>query len=122
MRVGFTAAAVEDLETIATYLAANYPRAAAAVERRLRIVIARIARWPESSQRVSERPEVRMAPPRPLPLRDLLPRHLYRYAAEFDFHYNRRSGLGTSDAERAAAAVRGIAGKRPTYRNPHYQA
>ena len=62
MRVVFTAAAVEDLETITTYLAANYPRAGPAVERRLRIVIARIARWPESSQRVSERPEVRMAP------------------------------------------------------------
>ena len=48
--------------------------------------------------------------------------HLYRYAAEFDFRYNRRSGLGVSDTERAAAAVRGIAGKRLTYRQPHQQA
>jgi transposase-like protein len=48
--------------------------------------------------------------------------HLYRYAAEFDFRYNRRSGLGVSDTERAADAVRGIAGKRLTYRQPHGQA
>ena len=48
--------------------------------------------------------------------------HLYRYAAEFDFRYNRRSGLGVSHTERAAAAVRGIAGKRLTYRQPHGQA
>ena len=42
--------------------------------------------------------------------------HLDRYAAEFDFRYNRRMALGYSDAERAAAAVRQIAGKRLTYR------
>jgi transposase-like protein len=48
--------------------------------------------------------------------------HLYRYAAEFDFRYNRRSGLGVNDTDRAAAAVRGIAGKRLTYRQPHHAA
>jgi transposase-like protein len=48
--------------------------------------------------------------------------HLYRYAAEFDFRYNRRSGLGVNDTDRAAAAIRGIAGKRLTYRQPHGQA
>ena len=42
--------------------------------------------------------------------------HLHRYLAEFDFRYNRRIGLGVSDAERAADAVRGAAGKRLTYR------
>lgn len=42
--------------------------------------------------------------------------HLHRYLAEFDFRYNRRAGLGISDAERAADAVRGAAGKRLTYR------
>jgi transposase-like protein len=41
--------------------------------------------------------------------------HLHRYLAEFDFRYNRRSGVGVSDAERAADAVRGAAGKRLTY-------
>ena len=48
--------------------------------------------------------------------------HLHRYAVEFDFRYNRRSSLGINDAERAAAAVRGIAGKRLTYRQPHREA
>jgi transposase-like protein len=48
--------------------------------------------------------------------------HLYRYAAEFDFRYNRRAGLGIDDATRAAAAIRGIAGRRLTYRQPHQQA
>jgi hypothetical protein len=38
------------------------------------LVIARIARWPESSQRVVKRPEVRVAP-RPLSLQDLLLHH-----------------------------------------------
>jgi toxin ParE1/3/4 len=33
---------------------------ALAVERRLHLVIARIARWPESAQRVAERPGVRV--------------------------------------------------------------
>ena len=62
MKVVFAAAAVEDLNEIAAYLAANFPLVAPAVERRLHIVIARIARHPESAQRVVERPEVRMAP------------------------------------------------------------
>jgi transposase-like protein len=48
--------------------------------------------------------------------------HLHRYAAEFDFRYNRRSGLGIDDASRADAAIKGIAGKRLTYRRPHGQA
>ena len=42
--------------------------------------------------------------------------HLKRYLAEFDFRYNERSGLGVNDAERAAKALKGIVGKRLTYR------
>ncbi|MCH9053817.1 MAG: IS1595 family transposase [Proteobacteria bacterium] len=42
--------------------------------------------------------------------------HLKRYLAEFDFRYNERSGLGVSDAERTAKMLRGIVGKRLTYR------
>jgi transposase-like protein len=49
-------------------------------------------------------------------------KHLHRYVAEFDFRYNNRSGLGIEDAERAANALKGIAGKRLTYRNPHVTA
>ena len=41
--------------------------------------------------------------------------HLKRYLAEFDFRYNERSGLGTTDTERADIALKGIAGKRLTY-------
>jgi len=47
--------------------------------------------------------------------------HLKRYLAEFDFRYNERSGLGVSDAERAAKALKGIEGKRLTYRGPDRQ-
>lgn len=43
-------------------------------------------------------------------------KHLKRYLAEFDFRYNERIGHGVSDAERMALAVKGIAGKRLTYR------
>jgi hypothetical protein len=36
--------------------------------------------------------------------------------AEFDFRYNHRVALGIGDVERTDAAVRGIVGKRLTYR------
>jgi transposase-like protein len=42
--------------------------------------------------------------------------HLHRYAAEFDFRYNNRK---ITDAERAAIALKGIEGKRLTYRSPN---
>jgi transposase-like protein len=42
--------------------------------------------------------------------------HLKRYLAEFDFRYNERSGLGVSDELRAERALKGIVGKRLTYR------
>jgi len=41
--------------------------------------------------------------------------HLHRYCAEFDFRYNTRTD---TDAERADQALRGIYGKRLTYRRP----
>ena len=46
-------------------------------------------------------------------------KHLHRYLAEFDFRYNNRIALGTDDGARAALAMKGIAGKRLTYRQPH---
>jgi transposase-like protein len=42
--------------------------------------------------------------------------HLHRYLAEFEFRYNRRTGLGFSDKERVTALMAGIEGKRLTYR------
>lgn len=43
-------------------------------------------------------------------------RHLQRYLAEFDFRYSNRAKLGCSDKERAEKALKGIVGKRLTYR------
>jgi transposase-like protein len=45
--------------------------------------------------------------------------HLKRYLAEFEFRFNNRSGLGISDGERTARAMRGLEGKRLTYRSAH---
>ncbi len=47
------------------------------------------------------------------------PKHLKRYLAEFDFRYNERMALGVNDTERATKALKGVAGKRLTYRQPH---
>lgn len=47
--------------------------------------------------------------------------HLHRYGAEFDFRYNHRLALGYSDVDRAAIAVKGVGGKRLTYRRPDRQ-
>ena len=46
-------------------------------------------------------------------------KHLHRYLAEYDFRYNHRIALGINDGERAALAVKGVAGKRLTYRGTH---
>ena len=45
--------------------------------------------------------------------------HLKRYLTRFDFRYNERSALDVTDAERATRAVKGVAGKRVTYKKPH---
>jgi transposase-like protein len=44
--------------------------------------------------------------------------HLQRYATEFEFRFNHRTALGVSDNMRAAALLKGIEGKRLTYRRP----
>jgi transposase-like protein len=43
-------------------------------------------------------------------------KHLHRYLCEFDFRYNNRMALGVDDVERTERALRGIVGKRLTYR------
>ncbi len=45
-------------------------------------------------------------------------KHLARYLAEFDFRYNNRKALGIEDQQRAENIVRGVSGKRLTYRIP----
>jgi transposase-like protein len=42
--------------------------------------------------------------------------HLHRYLAEFDFRFNNRAKLGITDRARTAIAMKGIEGKRLTYR------
>jgi transposase-like protein len=42
--------------------------------------------------------------------------HLHRYLAEFDFRYNGRAALGIDDKTRAENLLKGIVGKRLTYR------
>jgi hypothetical protein len=42
--------------------------------------------------------------------------------AEYDFRYNHRVALGYDDTERADEALRGIRGKRLTYRRPYQTA
>lgn len=43
-------------------------------------------------------------------------RHLHRYLSEFDFRYSNRVRLGIDDIERTERALKGIVGKRLTYR------
>jgi transposase-like protein len=43
-------------------------------------------------------------------------KHMHRYLAEFAFRYNHRIALKIGDIERRDAALKGIAGKRLTYR------
>lgn len=42
--------------------------------------------------------------------------HLHRYLAEFDFRYSNREARGCDDGERTDRALKGIVGKRLTYR------
>lgn len=42
--------------------------------------------------------------------------HLHRYLAEFDFRYSNRAKLGVDDSQRTSNALKGISGKRLTYR------
>lgn len=43
-------------------------------------------------------------------------KHLHRYLSEFDFRYSARIALGVDDTARATKALKGVVGKRLTYR------
>jgi len=43
-------------------------------------------------------------------------KHLHRYLSEYDFRYNHRVALGVNDEARAVKALKGVVGKRLTYR------
>ncbi len=49
-------------------------------------------------------------------------KHLHRYLAEFDFRYSNRIALGVDDTTRATRALKGVVGKRLTYKIPHVTA
>lgn len=44
---------------------------------------------------------------------------LQRYVTEFEFRFNNRIGLGINDKMRAETLLKGIEGKRLTYRRPN---
>jgi transposase-like protein len=46
-------------------------------------------------------------------------KHLHRYLSEFDFRYSNRIALGVDDQDRAGKAIKGIVGRRLTYRGPN---
>ena len=48
-------------------------------------------------------------------------KHLHRYVAEFDFRHNNRVRLGVDDQERADRTLKGVIGKRLTYRTTNRQ-
>jgi transposase-like protein len=47
-------------------------------------------------------------------------KHLHRYLCEFDFRYSNRVALGIDDVARAERALKGIRGKRLTYRTTNH--
>jgi len=67
MKVIFTAAAQNDLRDIGEWLRLHYPTTALRVERRIRDVVARIGRWPESGPRSAGREGARVLPAGPYP-------------------------------------------------------
>ena len=47
---------------------------------------------------------------------------MHRYLAEFDFRYSRGVALGVNDEARTGRTLKGVVGKRLTYRNPNVTA
>lgn len=62
MRVVYTDDALREIDQITLWLKAHYPGVGAAVERRLRLVVAHIVRWPDSMRASANRAGVRVAP------------------------------------------------------------
>jgi plasmid stabilization system protein ParE len=62
MKVVYTEEALRNLEEIHDYIRENYPAISEAFQLRLRFVVARIAKWPESAQEVAAQSGVRVVP------------------------------------------------------------
>jgi toxin ParE1/3/4 len=62
VKVVYTDPALRDIDEITVWLRKHYPGLGRSIERRLGIVVAHIARWPESMRRSKSGPDVRVAP------------------------------------------------------------
>jgi toxin ParE1/3/4 len=62
VKVVYADPALADLDEITAWLKEHYPGVGRAVERRLKIVVGHLARWPESMRPSTHRPDVRVAP------------------------------------------------------------
>lgn len=62
MKVVYTEEALRNLDDINDYIRRNYPTISEAFRLRLQFVVARIAKWPESAQKVVDQPGVRVVP------------------------------------------------------------
>lgn len=62
MKVLWTDEALRDLDEIVGYILIHYPKAAPAFDARIRAVISRLGRWPNSARRSTYRDEVRVIP------------------------------------------------------------
>jgi toxin ParE1/3/4 len=62
VKIVYSEPALRDLDEITDYLKQHYPGLGRIVERRLKVVVAHIARWPESMRRSKQQPDVRVAP------------------------------------------------------------
>jgi toxin ParE1/3/4 len=62
VKVVYTDPALRDLGEITVWVKQHYPGLGRALDRRLRIVVAHIARWPDSMRRSKLRPDVHVAP------------------------------------------------------------
>ena len=62
MKVVYTDEALDNLDEILGFLAANYPIISTLFEKQLRTVCVRIGAWPKSAEAVAERPGVRVVP------------------------------------------------------------
>jgi toxin ParE1/3/4 len=62
MKIVYTDEALRDLDEILSFIKSNYPTVFVPFVRRLRIIERRIARWPQSAQRVEQEPGIRMVP------------------------------------------------------------
>jgi len=62
MKVIFTDTALGELGEIFEYLSSNYPTLVGPLEQRIEAVLRRLQQWPESAPKVTQRPDVRVAP------------------------------------------------------------